>query len=217
MCAVLGSGSKGEITTWFCNGYELIQVKASFTFLFSSEALRVPFCPVPFFFFWLPIYLSSDSCPRRGMCRCVGIPAALLSPLDGCLVFPHLSCLPGRSCRVSLGSRVPKAWVHAFLAGWGALGVLPEAAVCRGRLSKPLSPFSGPVCQVSSFQGLLAFWFCSKPICETHFQNLSDFRRLPDNTGSSSICFLVLTCFTPSPFPSHQRRCLPSLAAVSFF
>lgn len=50
MCVVLGSGSKGEITTYFCNGYELIQVKASFTFLFSSEALRVPFCPVPFFF-----------------------------------------------------------------------------------------------------------------------------------------------------------------------
>lgn len=48
---MLGSGSKGEITTYFCNGYELIQVKASFTFLFSSEALRVPFCPVPFCFF----------------------------------------------------------------------------------------------------------------------------------------------------------------------
>lgn len=92
------------------------------------------------FFFWLPIYLSSDSCPRQGMCGCVGIPAALLSPLDGGSVFSHLSCLPGRSCRVSLGSLVPKAWARAFLAGWGALGVLPEAALCRGRPSKPLSP-----------------------------------------------------------------------------
>lgn len=92
-----------------------------------------------------------------------------------------------------------------------------ERLVCSQKLlcaeegpPSPSVPFSGPVCQMFSFQGLLAFCFCSKPICETRFQNLSDVRKLSDNMGSSSVCFLVLTCFNPSP-------CLNSFAAVSFF
>lgn len=164
--------------------------------------------------------MSSDSCPRQGTCGCVGIPAALLSPLDGGLVFPHLSCLPGRSCRVSFGVSCTRGSGTCFLGGSGSAWSASRSCSVLSSSSSgcaeegppsPSVPSSGPVCQVFSFQGLVAFWFCSKPICKTHFRNLSD------NVGSSSVCFLVLTRFNPLPFLNRQPRCLPSLAAVNFF
>lgn len=162
---------KGEITTYFCNGYELIQVKASFTFLFSVEALRVPFRPVPLFFGFLFIRVVI---PARDRGR-----AGAWASLRRCFLlwteawsFPTSPASPAGPVGCLLGSRVPEARACAFLAGRGALGLLPEAAPCspppavvvqRKVLQAPQSPLLGLFARSSAFKVWLRFGFVRSP------------------------------------------------------